>query len=120
MAIEVRAQEFSFIYDTEDEDETEDDDDDMWNLARDVHAKARRGPLKKKPAKVSSRHTWFYNPLHDMESIFWLFLYFVTNKDVFLGDPIFREMPYVFSPETEDQQHRRILGHWNFGLSTLR
>lgn len=64
-----------------------------------------------------TKYTWFYNPLHDLESIFWLMLYFTGNKDITLGPPIEREKPYVFVQETIDEYRDRILAYWNFGLT---
>lgn len=29
-----------------------------------------------------SLQTWFYNPIHDLESLFWLFVYFVHYRDI--------------------------------------
>lgn len=44
-------------------------------------------------------------------------LYFTTNKDIVLGAPIERMDHFDFAAETEDDRRRRILAHWNFGLT---
>lgn len=112
MAIEVRAQAFRFlnIKDTSFKVKRSDYGDAIG--FNDFGYETRR--VIQQPARS---HTWFYNPLHDMESIFWLLLYFIANKDIFLGDPVPIAEPYIFSPETEEEYRHRILEHWNFGLT---
>lgn len=110
MAVEVRAQAFNFITPNEFNPLQR---ANKKKITRNIHAKVQPRPSR----KVDVAHTWFYNPLHDMESILWLILYFTTNKDVFLGPSIDRENPYVFVQETDEELRRRIMGHWNLALT---
>lgn len=50
---------------------------DPWRR-RDEHAEG--GLTKKEPITLQ----WFYNPVHDLESVIWLFFYFLLHRDVYL------------------------------------
>lgn len=39
-------------------------------------------------AKHGTARQWFYNPIHDMESVIWLLFYFLLHRDVYLT-PVF-------------------------------
>lgn len=113
MAVEVRAQEFLFL-----PQKSEKSFRDGIVRPTAIHIPVK--PATKIPVlndQTGAQFTWFYNPLHDMESIFWLMLYFITNKDIVLGAPIERMDCFDFAAETEDDRRRRILAHWNFGLT---
>lgn len=113
MAVEVRAQRFLFL---PQKSEKSLRDGIVRPTAIDIPVK--RAPISATPGdQTVGPYTWFYNPLHDMESIFWLMLYFITNKDIVLGAPIERMDCFDFAAETEDDRRRRILAHWNFGLT---
>lgn len=114
MAIEVRSQRFRFLP-SKQWKASHRKPRDQYYAAVDALLEPCRTlqPPKSQPVK----YTWFYNPLHDLESIFWLMLYFTGNKDIVLGPSIERSNPYTFIPETEDQYRDRIVAHWNFGLT---
>lgn len=114
MAIEVRAQEFGFTRRNTDKVSSHSKANARRKMARNIDVAA---PVRPPQHLVGNNYTWFYNPIHDMESIFWLMLYFIVNKDVFLGRPIHRRNTFDFPPETEEQLRRRVLEHWNFGLT---
>lgn len=40
--------------------------------------------IKPKENSEDTAHKWAYNPIHDMESLFWLFFFFVAWHDVFV------------------------------------
>lgn len=70
------------------------------------------------PVAPTKRHTWFYNPLHDMESIDWLLLYFLGNKDIRCV-PLSKarvkvEKTFTFRPESARGRNRRIFYHYLF------
>lgn len=44
------------------------------------------------PKKQPTAPQWFYNPIHDMESVVWLFFYFLLHRDVYLR-PILPRLP---------------------------
>lgn len=63
-------------------------------------------------------YTWSYNPLHDMESIYWLLLYFLCNTDV---QAVPMDKPRVkvravfsFAQESPAERGMRILHHRRF------
>lgn len=113
MAVEVRAQQFLFRSNA------------LGKVRRDgksrptnIRARVKFPDEDSAPGdQTVGPYTWFYNPLHDMESIFWLMLYFISNKDTTLGAPTESIDSYQFTAETEDDRRRRILSHWNFGLN---
>lgn len=55
---------------------------------------------------------WFYNPLHDMESMFWLMAYYVLFRDVYLPDS--PRFPPPFAEESEAERARRIKAQFEF------
>lgn len=48
------------------------------------------------PSAGGAVQKWFYSPIHDLESAFWLFVYFVLYRDIHL-------LPVKSSLETDDQ-----------------
>lgn len=61
---------------------------------------------------------WFYNPLHDLESIYWLLLYFLGNKDIrcvpLSKASVKVEKAFTFRPESTRERNRRIFYHYLF------
>ena len=56
------------------------DDSEVWGPVR--VEPARGGALEKPKHKF---HPWFYNHVHDMESVVWLFFYVLLHCDVYLS-----------------------------------
>ena len=70
MSIEVRRQKYLFTPDKEQEDDYR----DVWGeVYGDVTSEDVEDATETLP-----RNTWFYNPLHDFESVFWLTLNFLV------------------------------------------
>lgn len=140
MSVEVRSQEYIFTepvpgFDDEDEDdvdtEDEDDDEDESTSYYEELANTKVGgsnlsfAVKTRVFKKAHK-TWFYNPLHDFESIFWLTLHFLINKDFHCIPDMPASAPdaprevsvlSVFEAESNEQRKSRIISHWNFGRS---
>lgn len=140
MSVEVRSQEYVFTepvpgstdendddIDTEDEDDDEDESTSYYEeLANTKVGGSNLSFAVKTRVPKRAHKTWFYNPLHDFESIFWLTLHFLINKD-FHSIPdmpasapdALREAPVlsVFEVESNEQRKSRIISHWNFGRS---
>lgn len=113
MAVEVRLRAFKFINNEDDDplDQTilgtiaeMDDESDLPTATRVTGS------------RLSRTYTWFYNPLHDLESIWWIFKSVLLNKDIVCKrkDSASFEIkdPYVFAEETEDERTRRLIYHW--------
>lgn len=49
---------------------------------------------------------WFYNPLHDLESVFWLIAYYILSRDIYLPDGL--DWPSSFQQESETARAARI------------
>lgn len=49
---------------------------------------------------------WFYNPLHDLESVFWLISYYILSRDIYLPDGL--DWPSSFQQESETARAARI------------
>lgn len=69
-------------------------------------------------ATMPKQYPWSYNPLHDMESIYWLLLYFLCNTDV---QAVLMDKPRVkvrevfsFTQESPAERGMRILHHRRF------
>lgn len=64
---------------------------------------------------------WYHNPAHDMESIFWLMLYYITNKEIIATpreDPQpNREgrRPWAFTPLDEGARRKKVSDDWYAG-----
>lgn len=123
MSVEVRSQSYQFLPETG--QAIDDSDAALYaRLSRRVTNNIQRNTSN---ADTSTKHrTWFYNPLHDYESIFWLTFNFCTNKDFHCipagpaGSPLPSEgssEDYVFEEESEEQRRKRLVNHWNFGRS---
>lgn len=113
MSVEVRLQSYKFTPDCGNPK----DDNSIWKRVASRVVKPRETTSRK-----VERRTWFYNPLHDFESIFWLTLNFLANKDVYCvpsipnsatEDEEFEE--YAFEDEPDEERRQRILSYWNFG-----
>lgn len=139
MSIEVRSQEYIFIEqipgfadddddtDTEDDDDEDDEGDSYLEELAETNVGGSNVRFVPKARVVKKAHkTWFYNPLHDFESIFWLTIHFFINKDFHCipdmpasapGVPHEVLMVYSFEEESDEQRRSRIVNHWNFGRS---
>lgn len=53
---------------------------------------------------------WFYNPLHDLESLFWLIAYYVLSRDIYLPDAL--EWPPPFEQESDATRAARITAQY--------
>ncbi|EED78857.1 predicted protein [Postia placenta Mad-698-R] len=94
MAIEVDVMEYSFFNWTEDapdqdapdEDASDDSDGSPWTeVMASAHQGRKQTPADAEPDQPAPEPPAFrYNPLHDVESLWWLSTYFVYNKVVVL------------------------------------
>lgn len=78
------------------------------------------GPI---PVVSQPKATWFFNPLHDLESILWLLIYFTTNRDVICEicrapEPLDTDdtEPFVFKDDKFHEKSSRIQHHWQLAL----
>lgn len=62
----------------------------------------------RRPVPIS----WYYNPLHDLESVFWLIAYYVLSRDIYLPDGL--DWPPPFKPESNTARAARIKAQYQF------
>lgn len=68
--------------------------------------------------KTRDRAMWSYNPLHDMESIFWICVFYVLFRDIY-WDPVEAGSSSIrggtLEGEPEDKRERRARANYIFG-----
>lgn len=122
MSIEVRARQYLFIPSTGPTPVPRCDRAAILARARGIKPTTPDASIY---APKGKKHTWFYNPLHDFESIFWLAVHFFTNRDIRCVSELgmgtrFAEggpEPFIFEEESDEHRKKRLIGHWDFGRS---
>lgn len=64
--------------------------------------RARQRPLK-------TPFTWFYNPIHDLESVWWLFAWSTLNRDIYFIHPIPKTTSNAIVPGVVTRSRQRAL-----------
>ena len=88
MSVEVAAMDYTFTFTGDDASRMKPVGprdmfgDDAWTVN---NLDMRKGGSAK---MHGTTRQWFYNPIHDMESVIWLLFYFTLHRDVYLT-PIF-------------------------------
>lgn len=80
-----------------------------------VNGKVKDDPRIKStydPLEYIAAPLWSYNPLHDMESIFWICLSYVLYKDVYC-DPL-PPNRHKAPVESEEEREQRLRAHYSF------
>lgn len=115
MAVEVKHQDYLFS--------------EQYMLPKSKARKAERrkvgdwvyGKIKEDPRIKSTYNSlqpiaaplWSYNPLHDMESIFWICLFYVLYRDVYCGPPLSDRQRALL--ESREDREQRLRAQYAFG-----
>lgn len=111
MAVEVRLRAFKFV-----SHEKKDPSKQSQGIRKQIAKITAAVPARASGHYIPRTYTWFYNPLHDLESIWWIFKSSVLNKDIVCerqDSLAFKiEVPYIFTEETDRERKSRLLHHW--------
>lgn len=119
MAVEVNEQEYIFDKGASVEISTKPTILDVTKLVKGKLKAVRGKPVAQAVwVQVGDERPWSYNPLHDMESVFWICIFCILYRDIYydIPDAPFRpDLQKLLEEESDEEREERIKAYYAFG-----
>lgn len=117
MAVEVNEQEYIFDKGVSLKTNTKPTILDVTKLVK-GQLKAVHGKRVAKSVWVGGDRPWSYNPLHDMESVFWICIFYILYRDIYCDipdAPLRPDLQNLFEEDSDKEREERIKAYYAFG-----